>query len=309
MRECSGVGLDGRGRDEHDSHCDRHTGQARGSGKKGGLAPGVGSHFARECVFGNLCKHPMCNINGSFRFGITGADGVAGAYAGEGMDHETIVRIPPQMPFCAKCRQRFESDQCPACGKVPSGLVKTLRKTLDRHVLWSVAGLLGVVEAGYTYPPLNGNWIYWVASILFFAPVGAMIAKAAREHRRVRVPPQWLLRLSKLSAALLVGLALVVFLNGWLDRSSGTEIRTKVVGKFISRGRFSTTYHLNVPSWLRTGRKEDLRVSGGFYGRTKNGDSISVQMQEGRFGLSWYSRVAPADSSVPSSGYDGQSRF
>jgi hypothetical protein len=201
------------------------------------------------------------------------------------------------MPFCAKCRQPFEGGQCPACGKVPSSVIRAMRKQFDRRLWSSVAGLFGAGVAAFIYPPLDGDWVFWLALILFFAPVGTMVARAVRERRSAQAPPQWLLQLYKLSAVLLAGLALVVFLNGWLDRSSGTEIRTKVAGKFISRGRFSTSYHLNVASWRRAGHEEDLRVSRSLYDRAKDGDSISLQVREGRFGLSWYSRVAPMGGS------------
>jgi hypothetical protein len=89
----------------------------------------------------------------------------------------------------------------------------------------------------------------------------------------------------------LTGLALVVFLNGQMDRSSVTEIHTKVAGKFIARGRFSMRYHLNVASWRRAGREEDLRVNRHVYDRADSGDDISIQLHRGWFDLSWYGQV------------------
>jgi hypothetical protein len=64
--ESSRIGLAGSGRVEHDSYCDRHTGQARGSGKKGGLAPALARVLRVKASSGKLYTCPMCSINGTF---------------------------------------------------------------------------------------------------------------------------------------------------------------------------------------------------------------------------------------------------
>jgi hypothetical protein len=54
------MGLAGGGRVEHDSYCDRHTRQAPGSGKKGGLAPALARVSRVNVSSGELYKCPMC---------------------------------------------------------------------------------------------------------------------------------------------------------------------------------------------------------------------------------------------------------
>jgi hypothetical protein len=170
-------------------------------------------------------------------------------------------------------------------------VIKVIRKRLDWNVLWSVVALLGVVGAGYVYPPLDSDPIYWLALIIFLLPIGTAIVIAIRTHRRAQAQaPVWSVPF-KLSAIFLTGLALVVFLNGQMDRSSVTEIHTKVAGKFTARGRFSTSYHLSVASWRRAGREEDLRVSRHVYDRADSGDDISIQLHRGWFDLSWYGQI------------------
>jgi hypothetical protein len=141
-------------------------------------------------------------------------------------------------------------------------VIKVIRKRLDRSLLWSVVALLGVVGAGYVYPPLASDPIYWLALIVFLLPIGTAIA--IRTRRRAQAPAPMRSVPFKLSAVFLTGLALVVFLNGQMDRSAVTEIHTKVAGKFTGRGRFSTSYHPNVASWRRAGREEICASAGTF---------------------------------------------
>jgi hypothetical protein len=181
-------------------------------------------------------------------------------------------------------------------------VIKVIRKRLDRSLLWSVVALLGVVGAGYVYPPLASDPIYWLALIVFLLPIGT--ALAIRTRRRAQAPAPMRSAPFKLSAVFLTGLALVVFLNGQMDRSAVTEIHTKVAGKFTGRGRFSTSYHPNVASWRRAGREEDLRVSRHVYDRADSGDDISIQLHRGSFDLSWYGQIVlfrqrPIRSSSP----------
>jgi hypothetical protein len=184
--------------------------------------------------------------------------------------------------------------------------VKVTRKRIDQALLWSVFALLGVAVAGYVYPPLDGDPVYWLALIVFLLPIGMAIATAIRMRRRGQPPSPSRSVLFKLSAMSLTALALVVFLNGRLDRSSVAEIHTTVAGKFVARGRFSMSYHLTVVSWRRSGREEDLRVSRHIYERADSGADISVQLHRGWFGLPWYGRIVlgPARH-VPASAQTG----
>jgi hypothetical protein len=154
------------------------------------------------------------------------------------------------------------------------------------------------VAAGYVYPPLDGDPIYWLGLIVFLLPIGTAIAAAIRTRRRGQTLSPLLSVLFKLSAIFLTALTVVVFLNGRLDRSSVMEIHTKVAGKFMARGRFSMSYHLAVASWRHAGREEDLRVSRHVYDRANSGDDISVQLHGGWFGLPWYGRIVLARKDI-----------
>src|SRR5713101_8394188 len=92
------------------------------------------------------------------------------------------------------------------------------------------------------------------------------------------------------SFALLL-LSLLPLLNGWLDRSPGSAVRTTVIQKTAVHRGSTTRHRLTVSSW-RPGRSvEELVVGAHTYDNAYIGKTITVEVHKGFFGLPWYGNV------------------
>lgn len=103
----------------------------------------------------------------------------------------------------------------------------------------------------------------------------------------------WWLRPVYICASLaLVLLGLLLFLNGRLDKSRGSEVTTTVVRKTVIRGR-TTRYHLWATSWRRGRREEDFNIGLREFNRARVGKTVTVELHSGFFGLPWRGDVLP----------------
>jgi len=89
----------------------------------------------------------------------------------------------------------------------------------------------------------------------------------------------------------MVLLALTIAGNGVLDMSPVKLVKTSILRKSVTSGRHSSTHHFFVASW-RPGRStEDLAVVIPLYVRAPIGQSITVEVHSGLFGLPWYGQI------------------
>jgi len=92
--------------------------------------------------------------------------------------------------------------------------------------------------------------------------------------------------------AVTVFLALFIAGNGALDQSPVTPVRTTLISKQVTVGRYGRlSYTLRVRSWRAGRATEDFNVSGRTYRTTSTEKAVVVEIHRGRLGLPWYSGV------------------
>lgn len=83
-------------------------------------------------------------------------------------------------------------------------------------------------------------------------------------------------------------LGAIAFLNGLLDDAPAVEHDSRILRKYTTRSRNSTTYHIECDSWRDPGETEDFSVSSTDYGAVIEGQSrLVVTTGAGRLGMEW----------------------
>ena len=191
------------------------------------------------------------------------------------------------MPNCSTCGIELQLGKCPNCGGRPlprAGSATVL------YILLLVPGVFVSLSALTVYPPLDTRVVMAAVLGLFLLPVALQLLSF------VRRPPSenagWLRTAYIFSGLALVLLALLLFLNGWLDRSPWREVRTTVIRKTVLRGR-GTQYDLAVSAW-RPGRNiEHFNVSSRVFNTAVVGKAVRVPLHKGFFSLPWFGSISP----------------
>jgi hypothetical protein len=138
-------------------------------------------------------------------------------------------------------------------------------------------GLFCGICAYSLYPLLDGQYVLAGLVFLFFLLT-------------------WLApRTTLFSSVALALLAGTLLLNGALDKSPPTEIKTTIISKASVTGsqRMGTHYHLVVSSWRPGRNREDFQVDLGVYRRAVVGRAAMVEMHKGYFGIAWHGDISP----------------
>lgn len=95
------------------------------------------------------------------------------------------------------------------------------------------------------------------------------------------------------SAALMVAVVLysfsaLIFTNCNYDQSTPQIWRVAVNSKHVSYSRYSTKYDLSLSPWGRFTKGESVQVPSSFYYGVARGDSVSVYLRAGEWGIPWY---------------------
>jgi hypothetical protein len=158
------------------------------------------------------------------------------------------------------------------------------------YPLLSLAGLFGVIAAIHFYPLLDSNTFFVITLCIFFFPMIFHVVSAVR--KRLALDVKRLKSAYVYGGAAVVMLAFVIAGNGALDSSPVRLVRSSMIRKNITSGRYSTTHHLHVSSW-RPGRStEDLAVGVPLYVRASVGQPVAVEVHNGLFGLPWYGQIS-----------------
>jgi hypothetical protein len=193
------------------------------------------------------------------------------------------------MQRCLTCGNDFTGRQCPRCGGKPLPSAWQINKELKNYPLPAVTGLFGVPAANHFYSLFDSNPLFGLALCVFFFPMLFHVVTAVR--KRLALDVNHLKIAYRYCGGAVVLLALVVAGNGALDRSTVRVVKSSILRKGITSGRYSTTHHFYVTSW-RAGRStEDLWVGGPIYADASVGEFISIEVHEGFFGLPWYGKI------------------
>lgn len=126
-------------------------------------------------------------------------------------------------------------------------------------------------------------WIFLLAISVLVLLVWTVACRAAMAGEQNR--PAVLLCL--FLAAAMHSYGLLIFSNCNYDRSAPQISRVEVSSKHISHGK-STSYYLELSPWGRFTDGKNVQVSSSFYRSVDQGDSVSVYLKAGEWGIPWY---------------------
>lgn len=192
------------------------------------------------------------------------------------------------MHKCSACGNEFSGHQCPNCGGKPLPSTKQINESLKKYSYLLLAGLFGNLAAVYVYPLLDINMVLRICLCVFFLPIIFHLVSGLR--KRLAFDAGKLKKAYLISGLTVAFLAALIAANGALDNSIST-VRSSILRKNITKGRYSTTHHLIVVSWRPGRRTEDLWVAVPIYAYASIGQSISVEVHKGLLGLPWYGKI------------------
>jgi hypothetical protein len=179
---------------------------------------------------------------------------------------------------------------CPKCGGSAAPTRQQINKALVKYSYHPLGGLLGIVIANGFFPLLDRDAFLTVGLCAFFAPVVLHVVSSFR--KRLNLHAGRLQRAYLYAGAMTVFLALLIASNGALDQSPVAPVRTTLVRKQVTVGRYGRpSYTLRVRSWRAGRATEDFNVSGRAYRTTSTENAVVVEIHRGRLGLPWYSGV------------------
>lgn len=140
------------------------------------------------------------------------------------------------------------------------------------------------------YPPLDQGTLF-LDSLRFSLPLlvlflwfaARMVKGRASSHKDLIS-----IFFISLFAFPLAGFGSELFLNGWLDPATATAHTVRVFGKYTTRSKNGTNYHMVLDSWRAAGKTEELNIASSLHklivpGRTL----ITVVTKPGRFSFEW----------------------
>jgi hypothetical protein len=128
--------------------------------------------------------------------------------------------------------------------------------------------------------------------------IGTFLLSAIPRLMNIRQRPQsnnvqWWKVMSTCAGLILPLIGIMVFLNGKLDTSPRSDVRTTVIRKIAPAGYRQAQYIVVVSSG-RSGRSEEaLNVNSPVFERARVGKTVTIEMRQGHFGLPWVANVFP----------------
>ncbi len=87
------------------------------------------------------------------------------------------------------------------------------------------------------------------------------------------------------------GMGALIFTNGYLDESKGTIHSIKIIDKYTTRSKNSTTHYISFNYWNEEKEIISYAVGRDFYYNVKKDDDIVITACGGRWGYEWVSIV------------------
>lgn len=204
---------------------------------------------------------------------------------------DTSYLINNKMQTSSTSRIELRPTKSPDVGGSSLSSARDVRKSLSRYSLLLAPGLLGGLFPYVVYPPLDQGLLVTFALCVLFLPMALQLRSIVR--RRLSEDAGRLRSAYVYSSLALAVLALLLILNGWLDRSPRSVVRTAVIEKKAVRGKGGTRYVLTVSSWRPGRRTEDFRVSSYEFNRSVVGKTVAVELHKGFFNLPWFGNISP----------------
>jgi hypothetical protein len=188
------------------------------------------------------------------------------------------------MTRCLNCGAERAADLCEACGLTTAAAELVLRRQLLNRTAFFLLGTLAFLAACRWYPPLELDGILIFLGVLFVLTLSLAIVveRRALRHAEVEalkrvyyglVPLPWLL-------------AVLLCLNGGLDRTPPRDCPARVVGKFALTAPLPNR-RLIVTSWREDRRVERVAVDGDDFNRFHPGDTVNIRVRDGLVGIPW----------------------
>jgi Lysine efflux permease len=199
-------------------------------------------------------------------------------------------------PVCLRLDdvEHMSARAIPTAEKPRAPSVRALNKQLQPAVYLLMIGLLGVLAAGSSYPPLDLNALMFLAMALLFLPILAHIVVNVRKRLAANV--ERLRRIYLWAGAILVAMGVVLGFNGLADRTPPRLVRTSITQKHVSkpaRGRGARV--LTLASWRPGRQTEEIFVSSADYHSLQVGDQVVIEVHAGLFRVPWWRRVCRDD--------------
>jgi len=155
---------------------------------------------------------------------------------------------------------------------------------------WSIAVIAGFVLlliVDGKYPPVFENSVYGIVVGLML--VNCLVGSAVAYSKRLQEHTAGFKKIIVLGTVCSILLAVIVFLNGYLDHAQPVERSLLLQSKKVLTGR-AKTYEFTLESWRGKGTTERLTVSHEEYSKYMVGDHVSLMVHPGALGLPWYER-------------------
>lgn len=192
------------------------------------------------------------------------------------------------MTRCLNCGAERAADSCEACGLTAAAAELALRRRLLNRTAFFLLGILAFLVACRWYPPLELDGILIFLGVLFVLSLSLAIAVERRALRNAEVealkrvyyglvPLPWLL-------------AVLLCLNGGLDRAPPRDCPARVIGRFALTVPLPNR-RLIVTSWREDRRVERVAVDGDDFNRFHPGDTVNIRVRDGLVGIPWVKGV------------------
>jgi hypothetical protein len=191
------------------------------------------------------------------------------------------------MTRCLDCGSQRIADQCPACGLTSAAAEVMFRRRLWQRTTVFLAGSLLFPYVSQIYPPLELDLMLVFFGVIFFVAltVAVFLDRRARKWQEIEVLKRIYLGFIPLPWIL----AATLVVNGRLDSAKNIAYYpTNVVDSLNMKGIVRGSRRLVVRSWREGHRFERLAVDLDDFDRFKVGDPVTVAVEPGALGISWY---------------------
>jgi hypothetical protein len=134
--------------------------------------------------------------------------------------------------------------------------VEQVKNSLSHYSLLLAPGIVGGIIAHILYPPLAEGPIAAFGFCVLLFPLILYVRSIWRN--RLRADAEKLCKACVYSSLILTALVLLVLMNGFLDKSPRTIVRTVLIARTRHTSRSGSDYTLTVASWRARQDKRGL---------------------------------------------------